>query len=69
MKGVLDDIQSGSFAKRFIDDQDQGGPEFHRLRDEHAAAPIEKVGQQIRKMFAWNTENLDTDYTEGSAAR
>lgn len=69
MAGVLADIQSGAFAERFIADQDQGGPEFHRLRDEHAAAPIEKVGQEIRKMFAWNTENLDTDYTDGSAAR
>ena len=26
MKGVLDDIQSGAFAKRFIEDQNEGGP-------------------------------------------
>ena len=28
MKAVLADIQSGAFAKRFIDDQDAGAPEF-----------------------------------------
>ncbi len=69
MKDVLTDIQSGAFAKRFIEDQDAGAPEFNKLREEHAAAPIEKVGQEIRKMFAWNTQGLDEDYVDGSAAR
>jgi len=27
MKSILDDIQSGAFAQRFIDDQDNGGKE------------------------------------------
>ncbi len=32
MKAVLADIQNGAFAKRFIDDQDAGAPEFKALR-------------------------------------
>ena len=32
MKAVLTDIQNGAFAKRFIDDQDAGAPEFKALR-------------------------------------
>ncbi|MCF2706942.1 ketol-acid reductoisomerase [Arcanobacterium haemolyticum] len=68
MKAVLADIQSGAFAKRFIDDQDAGAPEFKKLRAEHAAAPIEKTGQEIRKMFSWNSA-VDADYTEGKAER
>jgi len=32
MKAVLADIQSGAFAKRFIDDQEAGAPEFKALR-------------------------------------
>ena len=32
MKTVLAEIQSGAFAKRFIDDQDAGAPEFKALR-------------------------------------
>ena len=39
MKAVLADIQSGAFAKRFIDDQDAGAPEFLALREKGAAAP------------------------------
>lgn len=68
MKEVLADIQSGAFAKRFIDDQDAGAPEFKKMREEHANHPIEKTGQEIRRMFAWNS-GVDADYTEGQAAR
>lgn len=69
MEDVLADIQDGTFATRFIEDQDNGAPEFKRMREEHQNHPIEKVGQEIRKMFAWNTDGLDSDYTDGSAAR
>lgn len=68
MKDVLDDIQSGAFARRFIADQDAGAPEFKRLREEEAAHPIEATGRQLRTMFSW-LENKDDDYHEGSAAR
>lgn len=68
MKAVLDDIQNGAFAKRFIDDQDAGAPEFKRLREEEAGHQIEPTGKELRKMFSW-IENTDDDYTEGTAAR
>lgn len=67
MKEVLADIQSGAFAKRFIDDQDAGAPEFLALREKGASHPIEKTGRQLRELFAWRPQ--DKDYTEGSAAR
>ncbi|MDJ1371925.1 ketol-acid reductoisomerase [Gulosibacter molinativorax] len=67
MKGVLADIQSGAFAKRFIDDQDAGAPEFKKLRAEGEAHPIEKTGVELRKLFSW--QQADTDYVDGSAAR
>lgn len=68
MKAVLADIQSGAFAKRFIDDQDAGAPEFTELRKKAEAHPIESTGRELRKMFAWH-KDLDSDYVEGSAAR
>ena len=43
MQGVLADVQNGAFAKRFIDDQDAGAPEFKELRARGAAHPIEAV--------------------------
>ena len=68
MKEVLSDIQDGTFAKRFMDDQAAGAPEFKRLRAEGEAHPIEAVGKQIRSLFSWS-EEVDKDYTEGSVAR
>ena len=67
MKGVLADIQSGAFAKRFIDDQDAGAPEFLALRAKGEQHPIETTGRELRKLFAWKQE--DADYTDGSVAR
>ncbi|KGA20526.1 ketol-acid reductoisomerase [freshwater metagenome] len=67
MKAVLADIQDGTFAKRFIADQDAGAPEFKALREKGAQHPIEAVGRNLREMFAWRPQ--DKDYTEGSAAR
>ena len=68
MKEVLADIQNGSFAKRFMDDQAAGAPEFKKLRAEGEAHPIEKTGREVRAMFAWRSD-IDEDYTEGSVAR
>lgn len=68
MKAVLADIQNGEFARKFIEDQDAGAPEFKRMRAEHEGAPIEKVGSELRKLYAWAPAE-DADYEEGSAAR
>ncbi|MCB0918588.1 MAG: ketol-acid reductoisomerase [Actinobacteria bacterium] len=68
MKAVLSDIQSGVFAKRFIEDQDAGGPEFLDLRAKGETHPIEETGRELRKLMAWVDSGND-DYTEGSAAR
>lgn len=67
MKAVLADIQSGAFAKRFIDDQDAGAPEFRALREKAEKHPIESTGRGLRKLFSWSQK--DTDYVDGSAAR
>ncbi len=68
MKAVLSDIQSGAFAERFIGDQDAGAPEFKELREKGQNHPIEPVGRELRKLFAW-VKPQDTDYVEGNAAR
>ncbi|GAA1317381.1 MAG: ketol-acid reductoisomerase [Brachybacterium tyrofermentans] len=69
MKDILSDIQDGTFAQRFIDDQDKGAPEFTELRETEAKHQIETVGRDLRKMFSWSAQAIDTDYVEGSAAR
>ena len=69
MKAVLADITSGAFARRFIDDQDAGAPEFTALRAKGAQHPIEATGRELRALMAWVDTGRDTDYVEGSAAR
>jgi ketol-acid reductoisomerase len=68
MKSILGKIQDGSFAQRFIDDQDAGGPEFKTLRAKGEAHPIEQTGRELRKLMAW-VKSHDDDYTEGTATR
>ena len=69
MKEVLADIKSGAFAKRFIDDQDKGAPEFKALRAKGESHPIEQTGRELRKMFSWIKSSNKDDYQEGKAAR
>ncbi|GAA4830850.1 ketol-acid reductoisomerase [Garicola koreensis] len=67
MKSVLADVQSGAFAKRFMDDQRSGAKEFQQLREKNQSHPIESTGRELRKLFSWIP--TDDDYTEGTAAR
>jgi ketol-acid reductoisomerase len=68
MQGVLADIKDGTFAARFIADQDAGAPEFKRLRAEGEQHPIEATGRELRGLMSWINDS-DSDYSEGTAAR
>ncbi|MFL6100442.1 MAG: ketol-acid reductoisomerase [Actinomycetales bacterium] len=68
MQAVLADIKDGSFAARFIADQDAGAPEFTRLRAEGEQHPIEATGRELRGLMSWIRDS-DSDYKEGTAAR
>jgi ketol-acid reductoisomerase len=68
MEEVLSEIKDGSFAKRFIADQDKGAPEFKQLRAKGEGHPIESVGRGLRKLFLWNKVE-DAGYEEGKAGQ
>ena len=48
MKAVLTDIQDGTFANRWIAENDAGRPEFERLRAADHDHLIERVGARLR---------------------
>jgi len=48
MKSLLNEIQDGSFAKKFLEENETGRHEFARIRKQEAAHPIEKVGADLR---------------------
>lgn len=68
MKAVLADVQNGSFAARFMADQEAGGPEFKALRAKGEQHPIEETGRELRGLMSW-IDSGDDDYVEGTAAR
>jgi ketol-acid reductoisomerase len=53
MKDVLSDIQSGAFAERWIAENEQGRPEFQRMREADRNHQIEQVGARLRSQMAW----------------
>ena len=53
MKKVLDDIQSGRFAKEWIAENDEGLHKYNELRDADLEHPVEKIGKELRDMMPW----------------
>jgi ketol-acid reductoisomerase len=53
MKQILDDVQSGKFAKEWLAEYYSGQKEMDKLREENRNHPIEKVGAKLREMMSW----------------
>ena len=57
MKEVLADIQSGKFAKEFLDEmQVNGGKRLNQFREESSKHLLEKTGEEVRSLYSWNNE-------------
>jgi ketol-acid reductoisomerase len=53
MRRILDEIQSGQFAKEWIAEAEGGFPEFKRLRGRARTSQLEEVGRGLRQMMPW----------------
>jgi len=53
MKKVLQEIQSGQFAREFVLENQSGKAGFTAMRRQEAEHPIEEVGKDLRAMFSW----------------
>ncbi len=53
MRAALKRIQNGEFAKEWVEEYASGGKNFQRLREEDANHPVEKVGEDLRRMMSW----------------
>ncbi|HEX8968381.1 MAG TPA: ketol-acid reductoisomerase [Chloroflexota bacterium] len=58
MRDVLREIQDGTFAHRWLDENEMGRPNFTRYREQAANDPMEKVGQELRALM--NKQGLTT---------
>jgi ketol-acid reductoisomerase len=61
MKRILDDIQSGRFARDWVLENAAGQANFKAMRKLSAAHDIEKVGEKLRAMMPWIAKNKLVD--------
>jgi ketol-acid reductoisomerase len=59
MRRILDEIQSGDFAKEWIEENRAGRPNFNRLREAGKQHPIETVGAELRAMMPFIAAGKD----------
>ncbi len=53
MKKVLKEIQDGTFAREWIEENKKGGKNFAALRESEKKHPVEEVGAKLRGMMSW----------------
>jgi ketol-acid reductoisomerase len=56
MKKILEEVQSGTFARNWLLENQVGRPFFNAMRDKESDFLIEKVGEQVRAMIPWINE-------------
>ncbi len=61
MKEVLDDIQSGRFARNWVQENQAGQPYFKATRRKSSEHQIEEVGAKLRAMMPWIAKNRLVD--------
>jgi ketol-acid reductoisomerase len=61
MRRILDDIQSGRFARDWVQECKAGQPSFKAMRRRGAEHQIEEVGERLRGMMPWITERRLVD--------
>jgi ketol-acid reductoisomerase len=64
MKKILDEIQTGEFAKEWMLENKANKPVFNALRRRGAEHQIEEVGARLRSMMAWIGASKIVDKTK-----
>lgn len=54
MKNVLREIQDGTFANNWINENKANRPYFNKAREEHSVSQLETVGKELREMMSWS---------------
>jgi ketol-acid reductoisomerase len=56
MKKILSEVQNGTFAQEWLDENKEGRTKFNQYREQSKNHPIEKVGDKLRNMMPWMKE-------------
>lgn len=71
MEEMLEEVQTGEFAREWIAENQAGRPSYTQLREAEQNHPIESVGADLRQLFAWSEESESEreDETEDETER
>ncbi len=53
MKKILAEIQDGSFAKKWIDENRNGAEQFKAFKEKDKDHPVEQTGRKLRALMSW----------------
>jgi len=53
MRKVLKEVQTGKFARQWIEEKASGGKNYRKLLEQDVGHPIEKVGAALRARMPW----------------
>jgi ketol-acid reductoisomerase len=68
MKKILSEIQSGEFARKWIEENKTGRKSFLAMREEARNQPIEKVGAELRAMMPFLKKKKEAGVPEDQPA-
>jgi ketol-acid reductoisomerase len=61
MAEILEEVQTGEFAREWITENQAGRPVYHQHRAAEQAHEIESVGSDLRDLFAWSEDAADRE--------
>jgi len=67
MGKILADVQSGAFAKEWMDENASGRKKFLEMRAQATDHLIEQVGKQLRTLMAWNRPTEESTAAQAAA--
>ena len=69
MREILGEIQSGAFAKEWIEECETGGKGIAAYRGQTDSHPLEKVGRKLRSMMTWLRSDKPSDTVDAPVDR
>src|SRR5438105_10188889 len=68
MRKILGEVQSGEFARQWIEENKTGRHKFLAMREAARNQPIEKVGRELREMMTFLKKKKETGVPEDQPA-
>jgi ketol-acid reductoisomerase len=68
MRRILAEVQSGQFAKEWIDENKSGRKNFLAMREAARTQPIETVGRELRQMMTFLKKRKEAGVPEDTTA-